>query len=392
MRAKAAAGFLFALVFLLASAESNVPAVSAAEPRAQSPRPASGSANARIVEEIVVRVNNEIITASELEKAREALRREIEEQDCRTCSAAEKVAMLQEREKNLLRDLIDQSLLVQRAKDNGVNVEADVVRQLDSIRQRNNLASMEDLERAVTASGVPWEDFKANIRNGFLTQEVIRREVSPSIRISREELKKYYEEHKDEFHRPEQVYLREIFVSTDGKKEEEIPALEQKAKNLLDRVKKGEEFSELAKRFSDGSTAAQGGELGVFERGQLAKELEEVVFKLDRGQMTDVIRTRTGFLILRVEQRYEAGLQPLEKVENEIYGKLHYEQVQPQLRLYLRRLREESYLVVKAGYVDSAAVASTPIEEIPYQSEEDKKKSKKEKKEDKKEKKTPGSL
>jgi peptidyl-prolyl cis-trans isomerase SurA len=317
----------------------------------------------RVVEEIIVRVNNEIITRTDLERSRATLQEEAR-QDCANCRPEQVQLVLADKEKNLLRDLIDQSLLVQRAKDMGISVDTDVVRRLDQIRQQNHIESMEDLEKKVNESGTNFEDFKNNIRNQLLTQEVIRREVGSRIIIDHEEIQKYYDAHKQEFQRPEQVYLREIFVSTDGKNDPEIPELEKKAQKLVERVKNGEDFGELAKRYSDGTTAKSGGELGVFERGQLAKDIEDKVFKLNKGQMTEVIRTKTGFLFLRVEQRFEAGLQPLEKVENEIMNRLYSQKMEPALRKYLRTLREESYVVVKPGYVDSAAVSSAPIEEV----------------------------
>ncbi|MBI3670480.1 MAG: peptidylprolyl isomerase [Acidobacteria bacterium] len=325
----------------------------------------------RVVEEIVARVNNEIITSSELQRAQSALHEEIK-QDCPNCTPQQLQMMQAEKEKNLLRDLIDQSLLTQRAKDMGISVESEIVKRLDQIRQQNNIATMEDLERKINEQGLNFEDFKNNIRSGMLTQEVIRREVGSKVIIGRDETEKYYNEHKNDFQRPEQVALREIFVSTEGKKEEEIPELEKKAKNLLERVKKGEDFGELAKRYSDGSTANRGGELGLFERGQLSKELEAIVFKLNRNQMTDVVRTKTGFLVLQVLQRYEAGLQPLDKVEGEISNRLFAEKMEPGLRRYLQDLRRESYVVVKPGYTDAAAVASTPIQEVAAVPDEEK--------------------
>ena len=344
------------------------------------PLPAQNSPTATVIEEIVARVNNEIITRSDLTRAQTSLRKEIEE-ECRGCAAAEVGRLFQEKEKNLLRDLIDQSLLVQRAKDLGISVEPEVIKRLDQIRQQNNFPTMEDLERAVGSSGIAFEEFKASIRNNLLTQEVIKREVGSHIIIGHDEVQKYYEEHKSEFHRPEQVYLREIFVTTERKSEADIPPLEQKAKKLLERIRNGEDFAELAKRYSDGSTAQRGGELGVFERGQLSKEIEDVVFRMNRGELTDVVRTKTGFLILKVEQRYEPGLQPVEKVEGEISNRLYFDKMQPSLRAYLARLREESYLFVKPGYLDIAAVASTPIVEVqPAREEREGKKSKKKKK------------
>jgi len=333
----------------------------------------------RVVEEIVARVNNEIITRSDLERARAEVEQEAR-QECQNCAPQQLQALIAEKQKNVLRDLIDQSLLVQRAKDLSINVDTDVTKRLDQLRQQNNLKDMDELEKKIRDSGLDYEDFKNSIRNNLLTQEVIRSEVGRNIIISREEIQKYYDEHKNDFVRPEQIYLREIFVSTEGKKESELPDLEKKANNLLDRVRKGEDFAELAKRYSDGNSAPRGGELPAFERSQLSKELADVVFKMNRGQMTDVIRTKQGFLILKVEQRYDAGLQPVDKVEGEISNRIYEAKMEPGLRNYLKTLRQDSYVVVKPGYVDSAAVASTPIQEVAPVNPEDEKERKGKKK------------
>lgn len=332
-----------------------------------------------ILEEIIARVNNEVITTSELARARASLRQEVE-QDCQGCPSTEVDSILREREENLLRDLIDQSLLVQRGKDIGLNVEPDVVKQLDAIRQRNNLPSMEALDDELRKAGLTPEDYKANIRNGLLSQEVIRRQVIGPMQFTSEEVRKYYDEHPDEFVREEKVYLSEIFITTEGKAADEISLQEQRARVMHDRLRRGEEFGELAKRFSDGTTALQGGELGGFERGQLDPELAKIVFQLKRGDTTDVIRTSTGFLILRVDLRYEKGLQPLDRVENEVMNRLYGQRMPTALRAFLRKLRQESYVTVKPGYVDTSAVAYHPIEEVPQGAGDDGKKKKKKKK------------
>jgi peptidyl-prolyl cis-trans isomerase SurA len=320
--------------------------------------------NGKLVEEIVARVNNEIITSSEYAKAEQALRDEIT-QGCAGCSAAQIDTTYNEQHKDILRGLIDQALLVQRAKDMGVSVETQLVKQLDQTRQQHNLPSMEALEKAVESSGLSWEEYKSNIRNTLMTQDVIRKEVGGRISVDDADLKKYYEEHKSEYVRPEQVYLSEILISTDGKSPDDYPALKKKAEDFLDRIKKGEDFGELAKRYSDGQTAKQGGDMGAFGRGQLAKPLEDQVFKLNRGDMTDVIQTKAGFEILKVEEHYQAGQQPFDKVENEITNKFYQDKMQPALRSYLAELREESYLTIKPGYVDSASTGgNSVIEEV----------------------------
>jgi len=331
-----------------------------------------------VVEEIVARVNNQIITMSDYQKAAAGLRQEVD-QDCQNCTQQQIQSELADRRKNLLRDMIDQQLLIERAKDMDVNVETDLVKRLDDVRKQNNLATMEDLEKEVEKTGLVWEDYKNQMRNGMLTQEVIRREVGGRIDIGSDEVKKYYEEHKQEFNRPEQVALAEIFLGTEDKTPEEIAAVRTRAEDLHNRLVKGEDFITLAKRYSQGSTAQDGGELGEYERGQLAKQLEDAVFPLDKGQFTDVIQTKTGFEILKVLDHFQAGLQPLDKVEGEITNALYGEKMKPAMRTYLAQLREESYVQVKPGYTDTAAVpGATVIQEVaPTPDTPDKKKSKK---------------
>jgi len=321
-------------------------------------------AKPEVVEEIVARVNNEIITFSEYQKAMQSLLQEVE-QDCPNCSQDRIQAEVQNRQKNLLRDMIDRQLLVERAKDMNISVETDVVKRLDEVRKENKLASLEELEKDVEGQGLSWEDYKTQIRNGLLTQEVIRREVGGRMDIGSDEIKKYYEEHKSEFVRPETVALAEILLSTEGKDPQETAAVRTKAEDLHSRLVKGEDFTTLAKRYSEGSTAADGGYLGEYERGQLAKQLEDAVFGMEKGQITDVVQTKTSFEILKVLQHFQAGQQPLEKVEGEISDVIYRQRMEPALRDYLAQLREESYVTVKAGYTDTAAVAGgTTIQEV----------------------------
>jgi len=321
---------------------------------------ASAQAKGTVIEEIVARVNNGAITLSDILKAEQSMHEEIAH-DCQGCPSDKVDEIYKEKQKDLLRDLIDQALLVERAKDMGISVETEVIKRLDEIRKQNNLGSMEEFEKAVESQGMGWEDFKAQIRNSLLTQEVIRREVGSHISIPSEDVKKYYEEHQKEFIRPEQVVLAEIFLSTEGKSPEEMASVEKKADDLRNRVVKGEDFNEIAKHFSEGSTAKDGGVLGTFEHGQLSKQLEDIVFKMDKGQMTGVIQTKTGFEVLRVEAHFQAGLQPLDKVENEIMNRIYGQKMQPTMREYLGQLREQSYVMVKPGYTDSAAVAGASV-------------------------------
>jgi peptidyl-prolyl cis-trans isomerase SurA len=253
---------------------------------------------------------------------------------------------------------------VQRAKDMSISVEPDVIKQLDQIRIENKLDSLESLEKAVESQGLNWEDFKNNIRNGLLTKKVISSEVGSHISIDKEEIQKYYDAHKQDYIRPEQVALRSIEINTAGKDEAEVAELRKKADTALKRIKDGEDFGEIAKRYSDGATAKQGGYLGIYKRGELSKQLEDVVFKMKKNDLTDVMETKQGFLIMQVLEHYDEGQQSLAKVENEIMDKLYGERMEPALREYLKTLREQSYVVVKPGYQDAAGGSNSEIQEV----------------------------
>jgi len=325
---------------------------------------ASNPDSGKTVEEIIARVNNEIITRSEYDKARRTAEEDAKSECQNRCTPEQLQTDIEDREKHTLRDLVDQSLLVQRGKDMGLSVEADVIKRLDAIRIDNKLASMEELEKAVASQGMNFEDFKNNIRNTLLTQKVIGNEVGSHINISDDEVNKYYEAHKAEFVRPEQVALREIVVSTEGKKPEDLPDLKKKAETALKRVQDGEDFGEIAKRLSDGSTKAQGGFLGVYKRGELAKELEDKVFKMKRKELTEVMETKQGYLVLEVLEHYDEGEQSLAKVRNEIMDKLYGARMEPAMREYLKTLREQSYVVIKPGYQDIAGGGGSEIQEV----------------------------
>jgi peptidyl-prolyl cis-trans isomerase SurA len=348
-------------------APADVPAAAAPKKPVPAPvkKPPVSATEGKVVEEIVARVNNEVITRSEFERAKASADEE-SKSDCQNrCTPEQLSQLIEDRKKNALRELIDQSLLVQRAKDMGISVEPDVIKQLDQIRIENKLPSMEALEEAVSKQpGMNWEDFKNNIRSGLLTKKVINSEVGSHINVPKDEIQKYYDEHKQEFMRPEQVALRSIEVNTTGKDATEVADLKKKAETARKRIQDGEDFGEIAKRYSDGATAKQGGYLGQYKRGELSKELEDTVFKMKRNDLTEVMETKQGFLIMQVLEHYDEGEQSLAKVENEINEKLYAQRMEPAMREYLKTLREESYVVIKPGYQDAAGGSNSEIQEV----------------------------
>ncbi|MGA7624311.1 MAG: peptidylprolyl isomerase [Candidatus Acidiferrales bacterium] len=306
--------------------------------------------------DIVARVNDDVITLSDYQKAERQLRDEVAH-DCQGCPQDQIDAQFKAQQKDLLRGMIDQSLMVQRAKDMGISVESDLAKRLDEVRQQNGLATLDDLQKGVEASGLHWEDYKTTIRNGLLQKQLVQREVGSHVDISSDEVKQYYEAHQQEFTLPERVVLSEISLSTEGKSPEEFAAVRSRAEGLRASVLNGDDFNQVARLYSQGSTAKDGGSLGTFKRGELSPQLEATVFQMSKDQISNVVQTRTGFEVLKVEDHLQAGLQPMDKVESDIRNTIHTQKMQPRLRDYLAELREQSYIIVKPGYSDSALLS-----------------------------------
>ncbi len=314
------------------------------------------AADVRVVEEIVAKVNGDIITRGELEHTRQMIEEELKRQGL---SGPKLVEAEREQEKNALRDQIDQLLLVQRGKDMNINIDSDVTRRLAEIQSQSKITDPDKFHDYIREqTGMTFEDFRDQMRKQLLTQRVISEEISSRINIPEADLKKYYDEHPNEFVREEQVFLSQIFISTEGKTPEQAAAAQKKAADLVARARKGEKFSELARENSDDvATARDGGQLPPYKRSDhlMEKQIEDLVFSMKKGQVTDPIKRPNGFLILKVDERFEAGQASFEEVKNEIMEKLAGPKMEPKVRDYLTRLREDAFLEIKDGFVDSGA-------------------------------------
>jgi peptidyl-prolyl cis-trans isomerase SurA len=358
----------------------------------------------QVVEEIVARVNNQIITKSEFARSKDQLRDEVKQQDPNN---ADKVYA--DREKDVLRDLIDQQLLLEKGKDLGISADTDLIKQLDQMRKDMKLDSMEALEKEAEKQGISWEDFKQTQKNQIITRKVIGEEVGGHLAISKEEEQKFYDDHKDEMQHAEFIRLSEILIApkavtpapdpnaTNSGSSAQTPldetakqaadadalsAAETKGKDLLKQLRDGAAFEDIAKKYSDGPSAADGGALGTFERGKLAKELEDRTFAMKAGEITDVIRVKQGYAILKVDDHQMAGVPAMKDVLPRIQDALYYQKLQPALRAYLTKLREEAYIKIAQGYVDSGRSANQtePVETATAKEAAAKKLNKKKKK------------
>jgi len=335
----------------------------------------------QVVEEIIARVNNQIVTRSEFTRSKDQLKDEVKQQD-----PANADKLYADREKDILRDLIDQQLLLDKGKDLGITGDTDLIKRLDQMRKDMKLDSLEALEKEATKQGVSWEDFKQNMRNQIITQKVIGEEIGSHLSVTKEDEQKFYDEHKSEMEQPEYIRLSEILVAPKAaappapapapdpnappatapgaqptvddaaRQAADAAALavaEAKANDLLKQIHDGAVFEDIAKKYSDGPSAADGGELGMFKRGQLAKQLEDETFAMKPGEVTKVTQTKQGFVILKVVDHQMAGIPPMKDVLPKIQDALYYQKLHPALRAYLTKLREDAYIKYAEGYVDT---------------------------------------
>jgi peptidyl-prolyl cis-trans isomerase SurA len=311
------------------------------------------------VEEIVARVNDQIITRSDYERAQKELDAE----------AHQHGATMQETSdahKDLLRNLIDQQLWLSKGKELSINGETELIQRLNEIRKQYNLETLEDLEKAAKEQGVSFEDFKANIRNGIITQLVMRDQVGRRIQFTPGEVQRYFEQHKQEYVQQENEHLSEILISTGSPlpavagvtpaaDPAAVAAAKAKADDIEAKLHAGGDFAQLAKSFSEGTTAAEGGDIGEFKRGNLAKVLEDQTFALKAGQYTDPVLTKQGYVIFKVVQHTPGGVPEYKDVEQEVEQNYYMNRMEPAMRDYLTKMREEAYVDVRPGYADTGA-------------------------------------
>ena len=306
-----------------------------------------------VIDQIVAKVNGDIVSQDELQRFSRELAQELKAQGASGAQAREE---LEKRQKDVLRDRIDQLLLTQKGKELNINVDSEVSKYMANLQRQSGITDVDKFHDYVRKeSGMTYEDFLSETKNQFLTREVIGQEVGRHINFSDKEIADYYNAHKQDFVREEKVFLSEILISTEGKDAAGVAAAEKKAKQIADQATKGERFSDLARDNSDAITAKDGGMLGGYKKGDLAKQIEDAVWNLPKGAVTQPIKMPTGFEIFKVEDHTKAGLESLADARPEIENQLYGPKMQPKIREYLTELRKRAFLQIKPGFVDTGA-------------------------------------
>lgn len=303
-----------------------------------------GAFAAEVMDRIVAVVNDEAITLMELNRAFEPYAKNIEA----SYKGNDKETVLNQNRELFLQRMIDQMLIEHEAKKvPGLSEisEQDVMDVINDMLAKNKM-SMEAYTRKLAAEGLTPAAMKKDIRGQMLRMRLLRREVQSKILVTDAEIGEYYEKHRQEYEGKEAVRIKQITLTVpEGKASRE--SVRAQARQLRERLEKGESFDQLAAQYSKGAAATQGGDIGFVERGAIMPEVEKVAFTLPVGQVSDVIESEMGFHIITVIDKRGAGLKPLQSVRNEIKARLEDEKLANKYEEWIEGVRKKSFIDVR---------------------------------------------
>ena len=299
-----------------------------------------------VLDEIVAKVNNEVITLSHLKRELKALRSSLRGEYA-TPEQLEKA--FQERRRDLLKNVIENKLLLQRAENLGMgaDIESDVEVQLEEVLNKSGIPNLQVFDEILQRQGNSLVAFRENLRQRMTIDLLLQQMVYSKITLLTPEIQAFYEEHLNRFTLPAEVELAEILILKEG-----VGAAQArlKADQIRAQLIAGGSFEELAKEHSDGPTASRGGNTGTFRRGTMAANLEQAAFDLEAGAISGIVESDYGFQVLKLLDKKESRRKPLEEVRQEIQRELYSEKAQPELREFMRGLLADGYIYVAPSY------------------------------------------
>lgn len=300
------------------------------------------SVSAEVLNRIVAIVNNDIITLYELNAKIKQLTG-LQPNDLRN---QDMEGYLKTR-RQVLDLLIDEKLASDKIQELGIDVSPkEVEAAIEKIKKDNNLTD-EDLKTSLKKQGVTYESYRENIKSELERIRLISFEVKSKIIIEEEEIKEYYEKHKDEFTSKERIHLAAITLTRGNpSNQDETISLHREAEEIILRLKEGEDFGELAKKFSQGPGAQDGGDLGFFNTSQLDPKLLNVIKELPEGGISKPIIRTSGIQIIKVVGKKERRVKPLNEVRDAIYGIHFREKVNNRYASWIEALREKAYIKI----------------------------------------------
>jgi parvulin-like peptidyl-prolyl isomerase len=304
----------------------------------------SVSLRAEILEQVLVKVNGDIVTKSDFERMQIELLRQRPDLQNVTADSPELQKAVAESTPQLILSAVDELLLVQRGRELGYVMSDEQFKNvLDNIKKDNNIDTDEKFQDALKQEGMTLADLRRQLEKNMLETRVQQNEVLAKISVTEDEARAYYEAHKNEFTTPSELMLREILIAvptTDrGVNVAQDDAVKAKADDIRHRLLAGEPFARLAGEVSDAASKANGGLIGPIKVDELAPALQAMLGKMKVGDVSDVIRTQRGYQILALESRTETKVKTFDEGRQDISDRIAEEKRRGETQKYLEKLR-----------------------------------------------------
>lgn len=330
--------------------------VASAKPFAQTQTPAPAQPTGTILEQVLVKVNGEIFTKTDLESRQIQVLREQNRQvnnpaDLRNDETLK--AALIEITPTVLVDAIDELLIIQRGRELGLTpTQAQLTDAADRIKKQNNITTDQEFRAALVQSGMTYEEFEKNLEKQYVVARVQQQEIMPRVQLTDEESKEYYRTHTKEFEKPASITIRDIFISVPtttqgGQPVMNVAADDEVAKKIADvraRALKGEDFAALVAEVSESPSKANGGLIGPINVSELAPQVRTLIDKLKQGEVSEPIRTPNGYQLIKLETRLEAAPEPFDAVRDQIADKVGSTRMEGEQKKYIEKLRAQAII------------------------------------------------
>ena len=293
------------------------------------------------IERIVAKVNGEIITQTRLDAEVQTTLDRMGP----VPSEEERVRIVEELRSQLLDSMIANMLVLQVAADRGLRVPRRFFDEWkEGVMKEMELETEEDFVRQVEMQGGSIDQLQKSFEEGILMQEMRRLEVDSKVSVSEPEIEDRYQQNIQAYSDPAKVRLREIVVRFEDANEVKKG---KKARRLLQDIRQGADFAEVARMHSESGSRDAGGDLGFFEEGDLTESLNAAAFALNPGEVSEVMRLKTAFYILRVEEKTDMMTKTLDEVRSEVANAVYEEKMSEQMERYIRQLRERAIIEIK---------------------------------------------
>lgn len=289
---------------------------------------------------ILAVVNDEVVTETDLDAALSSSIDELKKE----YSGDELKAKTEEMRKELLKQMIEDRLILQEAKKDNITVDDfEVEQRLRDVKSR--FPSEDVFYAEVERSGVSTEVLKKRYRENIMMSKLVDHAVRGKVVVTPTEIENYYKKHAEELKAPESVHLRGIVLRFDVESAEDV--VKQKADDMVKLAREGRDFSELAKVYSQGAKAQEGGDFGFVEKGQMREDFEKIIFALKPGEVSEPAKTDTGYFIFKVDEKKESYVRPLQEARTDIEDTIYREKAQKRYQDWIEKLKRDAFIQVK---------------------------------------------